>query len=88
VDAGFVGNETHDAAKGINLSNKMALRNPADGGIARHLCDQVGVHRIQRRCQTHPGRRVRGFTTRVAGPHYNHIVVFVVHAFTSLHRKY
>ncbi len=43
LDAHGVGDLAHDAAEGVHLAHQVALGNAADGGIARHLRDQVHV---------------------------------------------
>jgi hypothetical protein len=39
LDSGSVDDPTHDAAEGIDFSDKVSLRNSADGGVTRHLSD-------------------------------------------------
>ena len=41
LNAGEIGRPAHDPAKGIDLAGDRALRDAADGRIARHLTDRL-----------------------------------------------
>ncbi len=64
----------HYAAHGVDFAHQMALGDSADGGVARHLGDQIQVHRDHRGLQAQARAGSRGFTARVSGADYNHVV--------------
>ena len=76
-----VGNFAHRAAQRVDFANQMALRDAADGGIARHLRDQVQVHRDHRGAQAHASACTRGLATGVAGAHDNDVISRRLHGF-------
>ena len=67
LNTDLVGQLTHDAAKSVDLPDEMSLRNPADGGIAGHLCNEIEIQRHKCRPQPHSRRRDRSFATGMAG---------------------
>ena len=40
LDAGCVGDPAHQAVERVDLADQMALAEPADGRVARHLADR------------------------------------------------
>src|SRR5262249_27167408 len=59
-----------------DLADEMALGDPAHGGIAGHLRDQVHVERKQGSLQTHAGRSHGGLAAGMTGADYQYVVVF------------
>ena len=57
----------HLAAERVDLAHQVALADPADRRIARHLADMVEVEREHQGARAHPGGGERGFDTGVAG---------------------
>src|SRR5207249_6436416 len=53
LDAHGVNDLAHHAAQRINLAHQVTLGDAAHGGIAGHLGDQVEIHRVERRAETH-----------------------------------
>ena len=73
LDAGRIRHPAHQAIKRIDLTNEMALAEPADGGIARHGADGGETLGDQRRARAHPGRGRRGFAAGMATADHNHV---------------
>jgi hypothetical protein len=67
VDPGIIGQEPHDSAQGIDLPDKMALRQAADGRVAGHLGDCFEMDRDQAGIEPHGANRGRRFAARVPG---------------------
>ena len=67
--------------KRIDLAHQMPFGDAADRRIARHLRDQIRIHRVQRRVQTHTRGRVRRFTAGMTGAHNHDIVCLVKHRY-------
>ena len=53
----------------------MPLRDSANRRVAGHLGDKVEVHRDHRSSETHARASAGGFTTRMAAPHYQNVVL-------------
>lgn len=66
---------SHHPTERINLANQMTLRNPADRRIARHLRDEVDIHRDHRRLQSQPRTRPRRLTAGMTGANYDNIIL-------------
>ena len=62
LDAGRVGDPAHQAVERIDLAHQMALAEPADRRIARHLADGRGLVGDQRGARAH----ARGRGSRLA----------------------
>ena len=75
LDSGFVDRQRHLAAQRVDLAHQMALADPADRRIARHLADMVQVKRQHQGRGAHPRRGQRGFDTGMAGADHNYAVV-------------
>ena len=76
LDSDGVRDLAHDAAERIHFAHQMPLRNAADGGITRHLRDQIDVQGIESGLQPHASGRHRGFAPGMAGAHHHHVEVF------------
>ena len=70
-----IGHLAHDPAERVDFADQVALGDSADRRIARHLRDQVQVHRHHRRSQAHSGTRARRFAARVTGTDNDHVVL-------------
>ena len=66
----------HNAAQCIHFPHQVALGDAPNGGIARHLRDQIQIETEQRRPQPHPGSRHRRFAARVTRTHNYNVVLF------------
>jgi hypothetical protein len=73
-----VGDLAHYAAQRVDLAYEVTLRDAADGGIARHLRNQVGIHGDHRGAQAETRAGSRGLAPGVA-PAYYHNVVRLIH---------
>jgi hypothetical protein len=71
-----IGDLTHDAAQRIYFSHQVALGDAADGGVARHLCDQIEIEAEQCGAQSHPRSSHGGFATGMSGTHHDNVVLF------------
>ncbi len=74
LDADGVRDLAHHAAQRVDLANQMALGDSADRRIARHLRDQVQIHRDHRRLQAQTGARARRFAAGVSGADDDHFI--------------
>ncbi len=76
LDADGVGNLSHDAAEGVDLTDDVSLGDASDGGIAGHLRDEVGVDGEQGGTQSHARGGHGGFTAGMSGSNYGDVVMF------------
>ena len=67
LDPGFVGQEAHDAAQGVDLTDEMAFGQAPDGRIAGHLGDRIERDRHQAGLESHSRGREGRFAARVPG---------------------
>ena len=73
LDGREVGDAAHLAAERVDLADQVALRRPADGGVARHLADAVEAHRQHERGRAHARRRQRGLAPGMARADHDHV---------------
>ena len=66
LDAGFVGDEAHQAAEGVDLADDLALAEAADGGVAGHAAEGGAVVGDEDRARTKIRRRPGGFRAGVS----------------------
>jgi hypothetical protein len=76
LNAGQVGGPTHDSTERVHFAHYCALRNPADGGVARHLADGFQVLGQQEGSRASAGCECSGFRTSVTATDYDDIVLF------------
>ncbi len=76
LDADSVGHLAHDSAQRVHLAHEMPLGDAANGGIARHLRDEIEVKRIQRSLQAHARRSHGGFATGMTRTYHHNIIGF------------
>ena len=76
LDADGVGDLGHDAAEGIDLANDVSLGNAADGGVAAHLGDEIGIESEQGGAQAHACSGHGGFAAGVTGSDYGNVELF------------
>jgi hypothetical protein len=62
-------------AKRIYLSDYLSFSYSSDGGIARHLCDFIHIHRHQASLSAHVGRGTSSLTTSMATANDDDIVL-------------
>jgi hypothetical protein len=72
LDSGLVDREGHLAAQRVDLAHQMALADPADRRITRHLADMVEIERQHQGRNAHPGRGQGGFDTCMAGADHDY----------------
>src|SRR5205807_909989 len=56
LDADGIRDFAHDAAERVYFADKMSFGNTSNGGVARHLCDEINVEGIKGGLQPHPRR--------------------------------
>ena len=76
LDANRVRDLAHDAAKGVDFANQMALGNSAYGGVAGHLRNQIYVQRVEGGLEAHARRSHGGFASGVTSADYDYVEVF------------
>ena len=74
LDPCLIGVLGHLPAQGVNLFDKMALGQSADGRITAHGCDVIQVDGEEEGRVTHASRCQGRLTSRMARPHHDHIV--------------
>ena len=84
LNSRLVRNEAHDAAQCVDLANQVALRDASNGGIARHLRDQIRVHRVERGCAPHARGRMRRFASGMTCADNDYIVGLVEHRYLPI----
>src|SRR5262249_16775008 len=84
LNSRFISSQAHDAAKRIDFTHQMPFCNTPDRWVARHLRDQIGVHRAQRRIQAHSCSSVSRFAPGVSGTDYDDVVRLIEHWSTYL----
>lgn len=70
-----VSNLAHHPAQRVNLAHEVSLGNPPDRRIARHLRDEIDIHRNHRRLQSQSGARTRRLTAGMTGANYDNIIL-------------
>jgi hypothetical protein len=81
--SGAIDNPAHDATKSINLPDQVAFADATDGGIARHLSNEIKIESKEGGVGAEPSRGRSGLATSVATPDNNHIEVLVeYHSYT------
>jgi hypothetical protein len=73
LDAGGVDVFGHFAAQGIDFLDQVSFGQAADGRIAGHGADGVGVDDADQGAAAHSGRRQRGFAPGVSGADHGNI---------------
>ena len=73
LDAGGVGHPAHQAVQRIDLAHQMALAEPADGRVARHLADGGELVGDQRRARAHAGSGSGGLAAGMAAAHHDDV---------------
>ncbi len=76
LDADGVGDFGHDAAESVDLADDVSLGDAADGGVAGHLRDEIGVEGEQRGAQSHARRGHGGFAAGMTGADYGNVEMF------------
>jgi len=64
----------HLPAQGVDLAHEVALARAAHAGIARHLGNQVQVHRQQQRARSHARRSEGRLASGVPGADDDHVI--------------
>ena len=76
LDSHRVGDLAHDAAECVHFAHQVSLGDAANGRIARHLCDQVDVERVQSGLQAHARGGHGGLAPGMAGSDHNYVELF------------
>ncbi len=75
LDSGRIDRQRHLAAQRVDLPHQMALADPADRRIARHLPDMVQVERQHQASRAHPRSRQRRLNPGMPSPDNDYVVV-------------
>ena len=78
LNAGRIDILRHFAAEGVDLPDEMPFGLSANRWIAGHQGDRIQINRQQQGFLPHTCRRQRRFTTGMAGPDDNHVIMLVV----------
>ena len=74
MDPGLIRHSAHEPVERVDLPHQMALADPADRGIARHLPERFQLVGQQQRPRAHAGGGRGGLTSRVAAADHDDIV--------------
>ena len=74
LDTGFVGGARHSAAQCIDFFYQVAFANPADGRVARHHTNGIGVVGQQQGFAAGAGRCQRSLRTGMAAANHNDVI--------------
>src|SRR4029079_17982535 len=66
LDSAAVGRFAHEPAERVDFLDEVSLRQPTDGGVARHPTDGFTIHRHQRGAKPAASADSRGLRTCVA----------------------
>src|ERR1700674_3265821 len=86
LDSDRVRDFAHDATESVHFAHQVPLGDAADGGVTRHLRDQIDVQRIESGLQPQASRRHRGFASGMTSPHHHHLEMFVKRLHVRLFR--
>ena len=89
LKGGFVGGTAHFSAKGIYLSNKMALCRSPDRGIAGHIANRIEIYAEHHRFFAKAGRRQRRFNAGVPCPDNGNVEIAckIIHILPTFQRR-
>ena len=73
LDPGAIGHDPHHAAERVDLAHHVALRDPADRGIARHLGGIGEAHGEERGAQAEGDARAGRLAARMPGADHDHV---------------
>ena len=76
LDAHRVSDFAHDAAECIDFADEVPFGNSANGGIARHLRDEVNVKRVERGLQAHASGSHGGLASGMTGADHDNVIGF------------
>jgi len=76
LDAGGVGDFTHDSAEGVYFADQMAFGDAADGWVAAHLGDEVEVEGEDGGAKSHARGGHGCFASGVACSYDNYVELF------------
>lgn len=74
LDADVISDFAHQSAEGIDLADEVAFGDAANGRVAGHLRNEVGIHGDDAGLKAHSGTGARGFATGVTGADDEHVV--------------
>ena len=77
LDAGSIGHFAHDAAEGVYLTHQMTFCDPPNCRVARHLGNEIKIHRDESGLCPHACSGHRGFATRVPASYDYHVESFL-----------
>ncbi len=80
MDRGAVGGARHQPVEHVELAHQMALANPADRRVARHLPDILGAEGQQADARAAPGRGSRSLAAGMAGADDEHVIHVSAHS--------
>ena len=73
LDADGIGNFAHDAAKSVHFADQMTLGDAPNGGIARHLRDQIDIQGEKGGPQSHASRSHGCLATGMPGADHDDV---------------
>lgn len=74
LETGHVSRFAHFPAEGVNFPGEVSFGETADGGVAGHLTDRVGINSEQEGLTTQPGGGQGGLDAGVTGTDHDDIV--------------
>jgi hypothetical protein len=77
LNTGTVGDDSHDSAKRIDLTNDVSFGDAADRRITRHLTDEIEVDRNESGSRTRLRRRMSRLTPCMTAADDDYVELFV-----------
>src|SRR5208283_3404383 len=77
LDSDRVRDLAHYPAQGVDFADQVSFSDAANGGVARHLRDQIDVEGIESRLEARAGGGHRGLAPGMAGADHYHVEMFV-----------
>ena len=76
LDSYGVGDFAHDSAEGVDFADQVAFGDASDGGVARHLRDEIDVEGVKGSLESHAGAGYGGFAAGVSGADDDDVEMF------------
>src|SRR4029077_12753333 len=77
LDSDRVRDFAHDATESVHFAHQVPLSDAANGGITRHLRDQINVQGIKSGLQPHTSGRQGGLASGMSSTHHHYFEMFI-----------
>lgn len=87
LDAGGIGQSSHDTVKRIDFTHQVAFSQPANRGIAGHRTQIIAIQRYQRGFRAHARSSHGGFQTGMASTNHDYVELFHVKPYFPIQKE-